>query len=220
METQLSRLLSQIKDHEYLLKRFTQLAVERMPQFTIDDQNKKAIEQLCYFFSEDSRFNGDLKKGICLAGPVGSGKTLLMKVFFDLLNKISIEKEAAWRKERQMSISIISHELKSSMSLVESFLKDGMKAFEHIYLEPKATAAYCFDDIGCEPFESKYMGNTLGVMSFLITKRYEKGGPFRNIFFTSNLGKSQLETAYGTRVKSRLVEMVNFIHLLGNDRRQ
>jgi DNA replication protein DnaC len=181
---------------------FIARARARFPGLVIDDQNEEVIEQLYYFFTIDQRFNGDLQKGICLAGPVGTGKTFIMKLFIDFMNDATH-----------------FYKIKSSISAVEEFLTLGIRGIDYIF-GPRSKYGYCFDDIGCEPFESAYMGNRVGVMSFLITKRYETGGPFRNIFFTSNLGKSQLEDAYGTRVKSRLTEMVNFIHLLGNDRRK
>lgn len=200
---QLSQFLTPTNDpcilHDHFIKKATQI----MPEFIIDDDNKSVIDQLCFYFTLDSRFSGDLKKGICLAGPVGTGKSFMMKIFIELMNTLPV-----------------IYIFKSSLSVVEDFLTGGMPSIKNSSLGPGYKYGYCYDDIGSEPFESKYMGNCLGVMSYLITKRYEAGGPYRNIFFTSNLGKSQIETAYGTRVKSRMVEMVNFIHLMGNDRRQ
>ena len=38
------------------------------------------VNQLCLYFSNDARFNGDLNKGF-LIGKLGAGKTLLMAFF-------------------------------------------------------------------------------------------------------------------------------------------
>lgn len=52
---------------------------------TVDDENLEVVSLLCYYFANDERFELEgynLKKGLCLFGGVGVGKTTLMEKFF------------------------------------------------------------------------------------------------------------------------------------------
>jgi DNA replication protein DnaC len=188
--------------------------------FVIDQYNRNTIDQLSKFFAKDTSFKGDLKKGIALVGPVGSGKTLIMKVFVALLQSF-YEAEIKDAKEcfRFPDVSFIPAKIISTNFIVENFCTDGMQSIQRFISGPHA-AMICFDDLGSEPGKSNYMGNAISVMSTIISRRYERGKPFQNFCFTSNFGLSQLGAYYDPRIESRLIEMVNFIELLGNDRRK
>jgi hypothetical protein len=73
------------------------------------------------------------------------------------------------------------------------------------------TGAYCFDDLGCES-RQKHYGNDCNVMGEILLSRYDlfvTGG--LKTFLTTNLTSSEVEGSYGSRVRSRLREMLNLV---------
>lgn len=54
---------------------------ELQPNYNFTEHNKPVINDLLLYFTGNAKFSGDLKKGICLIGPPGSGKTFLMSCF-------------------------------------------------------------------------------------------------------------------------------------------
>ena len=72
-------------------------------------------------------------------------------------------------------------------------------------------ASYCFDDLGTEQ-QIKHFGNDCNVMVEILITRYEEfisNGSITHI--TTNLSASEIEKAYGNRVRSRLRQMFNLI---------
>jgi hypothetical protein len=185
-------------------------AREIVPGFIVDEELKPVFRALCLYFGGDPRFEeenfGKLNKGLCLSGNVGCGKTVLMKAF-----------KKMWQKH---IIVINTHDL------VDKYMTDGVEVLYHYlgHAEPYCNEPrylYCFDDLGSENTSAKYMGNELNVMERVIISRYERGvSYFIQTHFTTNLDGNQIEQKYGTRVRSRLREMVNFIPVPGDDRRK
>lgn len=186
---------------------FKKSAEEFCPGFLLDDIIKPTFRLLCLYFANDPRFEEDnnfkLAKGIGLFGNVGVGKTILMQ---------------ACRINPRMDFTVVSTPHLSDIYQEEGI--EGLKRFAGISSssgEPQK--AFCFDDLGCEPTSSKYMGNEMNVMQRIILSRYEKKIPFNYTHFTSNLSSDEISELYGIRTKSRLREMCNVIVLPGEDRR-
>ena len=94
------------------------------------------------------------------------------------------------------------------------FIKDGYEVvnrYSHGHYTHNEFKNYCFDDLGTEK-NLKYYGNECKVMEEIILSRYAIFVS-RNIqtHFTSNLSATEIETAYGSRVRSRMRQMVNLI---------
>ena len=178
-------------------------------QFIEDDLNniKKLI---CYFLKDEvmaATFNIDLEKGILLSGPVGCGKTTLMTLM---------------RNVAQQNNKFI---LKTCRDISFEFIKDGYQTIQkysngnnsqHEYRN------YCFDDLGVET-NLKYYGNECNVMAEILLSRYDmfiSNKKFTHI--TTNLSATEIETAYGNRVRSRLREMCNLVafEIGSNDKRK
>lgn len=205
------------KDAAYWHSSFLAFAKANQPTFVVDRNNEEVINQLCFFFARDARFIGNLRKGIYLAGPVGTGKTFTMKVFMriarDLYHKEKTEPYVRYTSEAQQ---LKEPAYISTLKIVEDYALYG--SLYHSFFND---LNHFIDDLGAEPFDACYMGNKLSVMAHLIARRYDVSpSDHRQLFFTGNLGKSQIEAVYGQRIKSRFVEMVNFIELLGEDRRK
>src|SRR5213595_1601868 len=58
--------------------------LEKHPNFIVDQQSEKTFDLLCKYFANDPEFEKSgysLSKGIMLSGPVGVGKTELLRIF-------------------------------------------------------------------------------------------------------------------------------------------
>lgn len=144
--------------------------------------------------------NLNLKKGIMLTGPVGCGKTCLMKLirFFQPPPEV--------------------HTLKSCREISFEFITKGFEVIHKYSSQPgtstsieKKPVIYCFDDLGTEQ-NLKYFGNECNVMAEILLSRYDRfiaHGTLTHL--TTNLSASEIETCYGNRVRSRMREMFNLI---------
>ncbi|KAB1157815.1 ATP-binding protein [Flavobacterium luteum] len=154
---------------------------------------------ICYFLKDEvmaANFNLDLSKGILLSGPVGCGKTTLMTLM---------------RYVAQPNYKFI---MKTCRDISFEFIKEGYQTIQkycHGNNSHTEYRNYCFDDLGVET-NLKYYGNECNVMAEIILSRYDIFISKQVItHITSNLSATEIEAAYGNRVRSRLREMLNLI---------
>lgn len=181
----------------------------------IDNFNEPTIKMLCYYFSNDEIFElmGDgfsLKKGLIIIGPVGCGKTTLLKLFkrnsFNPFNFISCRDVASQYAEfGQAAIK--------NYSRIQDVSKREWFGHEKLGL--------CFDDLGTES-EKKNFGNQLNVMAEIILNRYDGCDLKNKTHFTTNLVATDIMSFYGIRATSRMREMLNIVEMPFNspDRRK
>ena len=142
---------------------------------------------------EAARHKGiDLNKGILLSGPVGSGKTSLMKLL-----KHFIESKH-------------HHAVKPCSDIAYEFHQTGFNVIHcyagNAWIPGKPIGFACFDDLGTEQF-LKYYGQDCNIMAEIILSRYERFTHNRRLtHFTTNLSADEIEERYGPRVRSRLRE--------------
>lgn len=169
-------------------------------QYDVEGNNVDIINQLCFYFSEDRRFKGDLNKGLILFGGVGVGKTSLLKFFqrnqvfsYRVVSAREVETEFA-----QVGDSAID-EFSSNRQIANN-----SNPFGH------QIVGYCFDDIGTEA-NAKHYGKEKNVIAELLLNRYDNNLPKQSTHITTNLSVSELTSFYGTRVTDRIKEMMNVI---------
>ena len=136
------------------------------------------------------------RKEIILTGPIGCGKTSLMNLirpFFHPRNDYKI------RTTRHVSFE---------------FAKLGYESLAQYTLkspQQNRLSGYCFDDLGAEQ-QIKHFGNNCNVMAEILITRYEHFIENKAVtHITTNLSASEIEKAYGNRVRSRLRQMFNLI---------
>lgn len=169
-------------------------------QYKYDDDNADVVEQLCYYFSGDSRFTGDLKKGLFIFGNVGVGKSSIMQFF--TRNQVFSYRMVSCR-EIEKHFSEKGYEAVDMYSGNWPISVNG-NPFGHQII------GYCFDDLGTED-NSKFYGKEKNMMAEIILNRYDSKLPYNSTHITTNLTAKDIKEIYGTRVTDRLKEMVNII---------
>ncbi len=163
--------------------------------FKIHVEDRGILFQLCNYFIRDEenckKHGIDLDKGILLSGPVGCGKTSLMKL---LRHIVPLQRP---------------YEIIPSRNVTFSFNHLGYKTIEDF----GNGKFYCFDDLGVEPLGRHY-GNDCNVMGEVLLSRYElytqTEGKIKT-HATTNLNAEELEELYGNRVRSRMRELFNLV---------
>lgn len=148
--------------------------------------------------NETNRLGLDLKKGILLSGPIGCGKTSLMKLFGEFPGAYTFE-------------------VHSSRQIAGAFMKMG---FPLINRYGRKAETICFDDLGTEQ-SLKYFGNETNVMAEILLERYDLFTSWGvKTHGTTNLSASELESIYGNRIRSRMRESFNLVTMTGPDKRK
>lgn len=162
-------------------------------KFYVRPEQLEVIRGLTVYFSGNPG-PYDLKKGIFLYGGTGSGKTTLMRIFQD-------------------ARFVIKHPV--AMTNLPALYAD-MLADGQMNLQGQRDKERIFDDAGAENAEIASFGNRINIFPQLLLLRYD--GQYRT-HATSNLTPSEivLRPGFDDRVKSRMNEMFNIIHLPGGD---
>ncbi|MUP45872.1 ATPase [Gramella sp. BOM4] len=162
-------------------------------KFKIYKKDKEILLKLCSYFIKDKenckKFDIDLDKGLLLTGPVGCGKTSLMKLLHFL----------------------VPHQRKYVVmpcrNIVFAFNHLGYKTIED-YGE---SSFFCFDDMGVEP-KGRHYGKDCNVIGEILLSRYDLFLETKlKTHATTNLNAEELEERYGNRVRSRMRELFNLI---------
>ena len=162
-------------------------------KFKIYKKDRPVLLKLCSYFINDKetceKFGIDIGKGILLSGPVGCGKTSLMKLLHFL----------------------VPHQRKYAVmpcrNIIFAFNHLGYKTIED-YGE---SGFFCFDDMGVEPIGRHY-GKDCNVIGEILLSRYELFLQTKlRTHATTNLNADELEERYGNRVRSRMRELFNLI---------
>ena len=161
--------------------------------FKIYEEDEVVLYKLCIYFIRDfeacANLNIDPNKGVLLSGPVGCGKTSLMK----LLRHIVPHQK--------------SYELIPARNITFAFNNIGYKTIQ----EYGNSSFYCFDDLGVET-TGRHFGKDCNVMGEILLSRYDLFLQRKiRTHATTNLNAQELEERYGNRVRSRMRQMFNLI---------
>ena len=164
-------------------------------KFKIYEEDREIILKLSSYFIKDKKScqkSGiDVEKGLLLSGPVGCGKTSLMKL---LRHLVPLQRP---------------YEMIPCRNVVFGFNHLGYKTIE----DYGNTKFYCFDDLGVEP-PGRFYGKDCNVMGEVLLSRHELFLQTKqNIktHATTNLNAEELEERYGNRVRSRMRELFNLV---------
>jgi len=169
----------------------------------LDPEIENVIDLICMYYNKEIEFENkgySLNKGIWLCGNFGTGKTLIMLAYKELVKtnvgfKSCVEMNGAFLKKDEFTNQRAGF--------------DGIKAFTN--KEDKVQRI--FDDLGEEETTLNDYGNKICVMAHILSERYKsfKSGCITHI--TTNLTKKEISEVYGGRIESRVMEMFNIITL-------
>ena len=166
-------------------------------QFLHNETNADYIKALCFFLSNDERFETELgysfKKGLMINGSAGVGKTKTIE-------------------------AVKNNELKpiSIFSMIE--ITDAVRNRGTIELN---TDKYILlDDVGSESTPVKYFGTEINWFKDFVESYYLRNKVYNRLIITTNCDGEEIEKKYGYRVRSRIREMFNQIKVTGNDLRK
>ena len=161
--------------------------------FKIREGDKGTFLKLCSYMVKDiescRKMEMDTGKGILLTGPVGCGKTSMMRLV------------------RHLVPHKRNYEIIPSRNITFAFNHIGYKIIE----DYGNGRFYCFDDLGVEPM-GRYFGDDCNVMGEVLVSRHELFQRTKiPTHITTNLNAEELEERYGKRVRSRMRQMFNLI---------
>jgi len=189
--------------HRFDMESLERFVLSKHTGYVVDDNNREIFETLCMYFSNDQAFelqgeDFSFKKGIMLYGPVGCGKTSLMKMF-------------AINSFRPFAVS-------SCRSIADDYAIEGATSlYKYSDLQPVfpdlnfgiPSIGRCFDDLGTEDNKTNF-GNKVNVMQDVLYKIYDNN-LIGNFHMTTNIIGDEIEAAYGQRIRSRMREMFNVL---------
>ena len=184
-------------------------------RFTLDGDNSYVYENIRKWVDGNPEFDaldpetntygkGDIGRGLYIAGPTGTGKTILLEIM------------SRYAKGLYLKLSVNGSEVPLGWETYRS---------DEICMEVVRTGdidrfvkvpVLCINDIGSEQKETLYMGNRIEVIRTVLERRGDNYLSCLTLL-TSNFRIGELD--YGRRVESRLHEMCNYYELVGKDRR-
>lgn len=176
-------------------------------KFEHDGNDLVVIRDLLKYFIGDPSGDLDLRKGICLSGDVGMGKTFLMECFMSFA-KITNNKTFG-----KIGCGDIYEEIgKASKSRFGSSAAAMSKYYKKNLF---------FDDLGNEPLVFQDYGNKIEFMDRIFFKREES---FRNglciSHITTNLKGKEIAERYGKRFFDRFKQMFNVLVMTAPSKRK
>ena len=185
-------------------------------KFVMDSDNSYVYENVRRWVDGDSNFEaldpltitngkGDINKGIYIAGPTGTGKTVLLDLMLRYAKGLYLKFKIDGRET-----SLVWDTYRSDEICMDVVKTGDIDRYVRI-------PVLCINDVGSEPKESLYMGNRVEVLRMILERRGDNHDRCLTLI-TSNLRMDGLP--YGSRVMSRLYEMCNYYELKGQDRRR
>lgn len=189
---------------------FLEIAKEVWPDFVVDKENRKLVNALIWYFTDDKRFetefpskNFHLGKCICIHGTNGTGKSMIMRIMQKFAAKYNPAKGFGVMENRM---------------LCKNYQ-------EQIEVDFKVRKNLFIDEFGLitpdDPRERLVVfGNKIVLGDEIIAFRHEMFELGYQTHLTTNLTDEQLKYFYTSRTYSRMKQMYNFIPLEGTDRRE
>jgi DNA replication protein DnaC len=179
---------------ELLTTYATEIMIRRsiIVPYVIDKNNGPVIRNLYLYFTNSDECRWNLNSGLLFGGKVGCGKSILMMAFLRITDEYSLKRTATVH----------------SKALAKQLKVKGLDFYER--------RPMFIDELGREETETKDYGNVIKPIIDLFALRYEAGS---RTYATTNFKYDTLEKFYGDFVRSRMEEMMTYVHIPGESRR-
>lgn len=165
--------------------------------FIYDSENSEMIKAICYFLTEDPRFETELgfnlNRGLCIMGVSGKGKTKCFEaVKGNPINPVTI-----------MNMIAVSDQIKrNGWPEISPFVK------------------LLLDDVGTETDSLNHFGTKINFFKEFIELYDAQERDFSKLIVTTNLDENDIQARYTYRIRSRMRETFNFVIVQGKDLRE
>lgn len=185
--------------------KFIECCRQVCPGFTVDDQNRRAVQDIfAWCLMADGPL--DPNKGLLLWGDIGTGKTTLMQAV-RLFCPYIID-----RVEDQLDYC---HRTVNAIKACADFSARGYQAIESLCTDKRI----CIDELGSETTPTLYYGSAENVWQYILQRRYDLGRDRCLTHATTNITPQELASRYGARIFDRATQMFNFVEMRGYSRR-
>ena len=179
-------------------------------EFTVEPNKRDKINSIFAWIWKYDKWNVcnlDYNKGLYLYGPIGTGKTTILKGMQKYMLNI---KARDFDKDDRIGFF-----LKSASELTNLYARSGQEKL----LQWCDECNLLIEELGREPIPARSYGNELNVIQFLLQNRYEHRRD--NItHITSNIKPEDVMAYYGDYISDRFREMFNIIHWGGTSKRK
>ncbi|MDR2083713.1 MAG: hypothetical protein LBP67_01795 [Bacteroidales bacterium] len=200
-----------------IMRLVTAIGKDKFPHFVIDNKNRFTYENTllwligqnfkCLNPNDRSIIDGNLQKGIYIAGSTGSGKSILLEIICEVALRIGILFGYG------DDIKMLTGNCVRAQSICDEFKDSGeIKAY-------KEAPILFIQDLGAEQTETMFMGNRNNVLREILEHRGDNKRCITLITSNNMINDNDNIAKYGDRVISRLREMCNYFVLTGADRR-
>ena len=191
-------------------KEFINSMKEVEPGFIIDERNKVLLSELYDYVLGRSKML-DSSKGLLLWGPIGVGKSVLIKGLQRYLGKIN-------RLRYGCNNDHIGFRLNSAVEISLMYAEQGMNGLFR-FTDREYMCNLAIDELGREPTDSKHYGTGINVIQTILQLRYEVRREFITHVTTNLDPNTEFGNKYGDYIADRVKEMFNVIELKGSSRR-
>lgn len=186
------------------------------PNYTLLDIHKPIYKLFLLYFTGNLNFineynaiygdEGSLSKGLMLIGGVGTGKSLIFKVFKEYTKNI---------------LKVNSFQYHECLSIIDNVNIQGVKYLENYndnFSGKTAMPITCYlDDIAAKNETVKNFGTDINAIEQLLSIRYNVYSRYKKLTHcTTNKYNKELKNIYDFRVIDRMREMFNIIEMPGD----
>ena len=158
-------------------------------------------------------------KGVILVGGVGTGKSLAMECYRQVMLNI---RRSMFRIEPTRHI--IREFLKDGVSCIDKYGRNSYYVNQQSgqgTLNREKPKTICFEDLGLEDTNSNMYGNKANIIGEIFLDRYEERQKTGMITLaTTNVGMDKIASIYGDRLTDRFKEMMRVIIVEGKSFRK
>lgn len=180
---------------------------EFTPNFCITEADAPYYTALVQYFTKRT------DKGLYVAGEVGTGKTISMKIMQRMFGGFSIISSRHLVREFMQSKV-------NGMDVLDAYGRNCFKKDANGNRNIKQPIQICIDDLGLDDVNSKLYGNQVNIFMEILLDRYECWVEYgMKTLITTNASPKMMEESYGLRVRERLREMCETITITGKSKR-
>lgn len=186
------------------------------PEYVIDERCRGIIAAVYdWAWAKAGRGMGDTlldpAKGLFLFGPIGTGKSTVLKalrIYEGWMNRYAF----AFSNNR------LGYQFTSAAEISLRYAESGIDGIAR-YTERELMTDLAIDELGREPADAKHFGTNLNVVQTVLQLRYECRHQFYT-HITTNLAPDSIAAKYGVYIADRIKEMFNLIPVEGASRRR